>query len=382
MRNNPTLAEARARVEAAEGNWLQVGLPPNTVLGYSGQQLFSAGQAEQQGLYVEQEFVRGGKLGLNRAVAAQELRKAEAMWAAQEQRVTTDVELGYYEVLIAQRRVKTTQTLIEIAGQAVTTSEALFKAKEVAKVDVTRAQIELQTTRIQHYNAEHAYDAAWKRLAAVLGMPGYQPQTLADTLEEKFTEINADEAIQRIISQSPEMSAAYAEIERARWAISRAEAEPIPNVNVAAVAQSDNGTGSSNANLQVTMPIPWRDRNQGRIGQTYAELNAAELALGRVELNLQRRMAAVYQRYANAKSQIHEFTGPDGILAGAQSTLESIRTGYQAGEYAYLDLITAQKTYSQANLAYVEALGEFWTAVAEIEGLLLKGSLETRPYEP
>ncbi len=379
MQNNPTLAEARALVEAAEGNWLQVGLPPNTIMGYLGQQLGSGGQAEQNGLYVEQTFVRGGKLRLNREVAAQQLQKAEAIWAAQQQRVTTDVELGYYEVLIAQRRVQTTQRLIEIAEQAVMTSEALLKAKEVAKVDVTRARIELQTTQIQHSNAQHAHDAAWKRLAAVLGMPAYQPQPLADTLEEKFAEINADEAIQRIISQSPEMAAAYAEIERARWAIARAEAEPIPNVNVQAVAQGDNSTGSSNANLQVTMPIPWLNRNQGGIGQAYAELNAAELALGRVELNLQRRMAAVYLRYANAKMQIHQFTGPEGILTNAQATLDSIRTGYQAGEFAYLDLITAQKTYSQANLAYIEALGEFWMAVAEIEGLLLKGSLETAP---
>ena len=54
---------------------------------------------------------------------------------------------------------------------------------------------------------------------------------------------------------------------------------------------------------------------------------------------------------------------------------EFVKKGYEGGEIAYLDLLTAQTTYSQTNLAYIEAVGELWAAIVEIEGLLLKDSL-------
>ncbi|MDA1049362.1 MAG: hypothetical protein O3C40_02640 [Planctomycetota bacterium] len=75
---NPALAKAQALVDATRGKWVQVGLPPNTTLGYSGQQIGSHGQAEQQGVYIQQKFVRGHKLRLNRAIVDQEIEQARS----------------------------------------------------------------------------------------------------------------------------------------------------------------------------------------------------------------------------------------------------------------------------------------------------------------
>ena len=61
LHNNPSLGRAHAQVQIARGNWVQVGLPPNPSVGYSGQQLGSNGLAEQHGVYVTQEIIRGGK---------------------------------------------------------------------------------------------------------------------------------------------------------------------------------------------------------------------------------------------------------------------------------------------------------------------------------
>jgi cobalt-zinc-cadmium efflux system outer membrane protein len=376
--NNPSVAEARARVDAARGKWVQVGLPPNTVLGYSGQQLGSGGEAEQQGLYAGQEVVRGGKLRLNRAVAAQEIQKAEQLLAAQQQRVLTDVRLGYYEVLVAQRRTEVARSLVEIAAEAVKVADALVKAKEASQVDVTRARMEHQTAQLQLKNAQNTYDAAWSRLAAVVGLPDIGPRPLVGKLERDFDDIDQNEALARILASSPEVSAAFADVQRARWSIDRAVAEPISNLDFQAIVQSDNSTGSGNANVQVTMPIAWLNRNQGGIRQARAELMAAELAVGRVELNLKRRLASVFQRYANARNQVEDYSKTDGILDNARTSLQFARTGYRAGEFTYLDLLTAQRTYSQTNLAYIEALGELWAATLEIDGLLLKDSLDTQ----
>jgi len=373
--SNPSLVEAHARVDAARGKWLQVGLLPNTVVGYSGQQLGSNGQAEQHGLFIGQEIVRGGKLQLNRTVVEQEILKAEQLWSAQEQRVLTDVRLGYYEVLISQRRNEVTQDLVRIAEKAVHAADTLFRAQDVSRVDVVRARGALQMAQLLHKNARSQYVASWSKLLAVLGTPEMDPRPLVGDLEAAATRLDEHLLLQQLLVESPEMAAAVAEVERAQWAAERAYVEPIPNVDVQAVVQSDNGTGSNNANLQVSLPIPWFDYNQGGIRQAEAEIVAASHAVGRVELNLKRRLATVFQRYTVAHNQVEDYSRADGILSNAQQTLDFIQKGYEVGEVAYLELLTAQTNYSQTNLAYLEALGELWAARVEIEGLLLKDSL-------
>lgn len=378
LSNNPSLRQAAASVEATRGLWLQVGLPPNPDVGYLGQQLGSGGQAEQHGLLIQQEFVRGGKLRLNRAIVAQEIRKAEQIWAAQQQRVLTDVRLGYYDVLIAQRRRDVAQRLVDIAEEAAKVANALLKAEEVGQVDVMRAQVELQTVQLSLKNARNAYTAAWSRLAAVLGLPDIEPRPLVGELEGGVVDIDPKEALDRILGRSPEIAAALADVERARWAIDRAYVEPIPNLTVQGVVMRDNGVRGTDGIIQATVPIPIFNRNQGGTRRAQAELVAAERTVDRVELNLQRRLATVFQRYANARNQVEDYSKTDGILENAKATLEFLRQGYQAGEFAYLDLLTAQRTYSQTNLAYTEALGELWASVVEINGLLLKDSLDSQ----
>jgi cobalt-zinc-cadmium efflux system outer membrane protein len=348
------------------------------VVGYSGQQLGSGGEAEQQGLYAGQEFIRGGKLRLNRAVAAQQIQKAEQLAAAQQQRVLTDVRLGYYEVLVAQRRADVARSLVGIAAEAVKVAEALVQAQEASQVDVTRARMELQTAQLQLKNAQNGVQAAGSRLAAVVGVLDLEPGRLVGTLERDFNDVDQEETLARILAASPEIAASIAEVQRARRAVDRALAEPISNLDVQAVVQSDNSTNSGNANLQVAMPLAWLNRNQGGIRQARAELVAAERAVGRLELSLKRRLAAVFQRYANARNQVEDYAKPEGILDNARSALQLARTGYTAGEFTYLDLLTAQRAYSQTNLTYIEALGELWAAMLEIEGLLLKDSLEVQ----
>lgn len=178
---NPSVARAAAVVEAARGKWIQVGLPPNPIAGYEGQQIGSDGRAEQDGVFIEQEIVRGGKLRLSREVAAQEIDKAEHQLAAQQQRVLTDVRVSYYQVLIAERQQKLTSELRDIAAEAVRVAEALLNGKEVGRPDVVQAQLELGlgNAQILAQNASNRYTAAWRTLATIIGNPNLSPQPAA-----------------------------------------------------------------------------------------------------------------------------------------------------------------------------------------------------------
>ena len=143
----------QAIVEAANANTLQVGLKPNPGIGYEGQQLGSGGLAEQHGLVISQEIVRGHKLQLNRVVADRERHAYEQEYTAQRLRVLTDVRIAFYQVLLAQRQIQVCDELIKIGTEGSQTVAGLFEAKQVGRGDVLQAQLETENARILAENA-------------------------------------------------------------------------------------------------------------------------------------------------------------------------------------------------------------------------------------
>src|SRR5712664_2504020 len=77
--HNPTLGQAQRAVEAARGRERQSGLYPNPTIGYEGEEIRGGVyRGGEQGFFVEQPVVLGGKLGLNRKVVAGEVKEREA----------------------------------------------------------------------------------------------------------------------------------------------------------------------------------------------------------------------------------------------------------------------------------------------------------------
>jgi cobalt-zinc-cadmium efflux system outer membrane protein len=66
------------------------------------------------------------------------------------------------------------------------------------------------------------------------------------------------------------------------------------------------------------------------------------------------------------------------MLPRAEKSLKLVTAGYEMGQVKYLTLITAQQTYLQVNLSYLDSLREFRASSAMIEGQLLSGSLSQR----
>src|SRR5262249_22984417 len=118
LASHPAMHEAEGLVRAARGEWLQVGLRPNPMIGYAGEEIGDEGGAGMQGGFVSQEFVTAGKLGLNRAVALRQVSAAEQRLERTRRQVITTVRIYYYEALSAERSVALAGILKQVASQA------------------------------------------------------------------------------------------------------------------------------------------------------------------------------------------------------------------------------------------------------------------------
>jgi outer membrane protein, heavy metal efflux system len=375
-RNNPTLAQAAARIEAARGECVQAGLYPNPRTGYLASEIGDEKQAGQQGAFVGQEFVTNGKLQRNREVAMQAIQQAQCAWAVQRGRVIGDVRRAFYDVLVAQRTMELTDQLLRVGQEGVRAAEGLLKVKEVSRFDVLQSRIEADSAEILAEKARNRYAAAWRSLAVVAGTPDVPPAPLTGELQDGLSQLTWEAALARVLSESPAMAEARTGVARAEAVISRECAQRVPNIDVQASVQYDNATRDSIAGVQAGVPLPLFNRNQGNIRKAQAELSSARGEVQRAELELRQRLAAAFEQYENARCQVEKYAAR--ILPNAQKSMDLVAAAYRQGESNYVTLLTAQRTFFQVNLAYVEAIRDLRTAAVAIESNLLGDSLQQR----
>ncbi|MEO2027258.1 MAG: TolC family protein [Fuerstiella sp.] len=376
FRNNPTLAVATARMNVARGRKVQAGLYPNPSIGYHATEIGNLGTAGQQGAFISQRFITGGKLKLDQAIVGREIKEAHFRFHAQEERVLSDVRVRFYDALAAQRRVDLSQELAGIGDKLVQATEKLIAGRQGTENDLLQAEIRADESHILFDNAANEQVEAWRRLVAVVGVPTMQTADLDGQLDAALPSRDWDSCYATVLDNNPTLNAARTRVERAGIVIRRAKKEPIPNIDLFVSVRHHNVTDSDVANVQLGIPIPIFNKNQGNIRSAEAEWIAACHEVKRIELSLQDRLAVVYRRYSNAHQQTGRYR--QRMVPRASRSLKLVTDGYQKGQVQYLTLLTAQQTYLQVNLACLDALRELRTASSLIEGQLLTDSLAER----
>lgn len=375
LANSPAISQANACLRALHGKWVQAGLGPNPTVGYMASEIGAEGSAGQQGGFAGQQFVTANKLERNRAIVCAEIAKAEQQLATIVQRVQTDARMRYYNTLLAQRRMELAGDLVHLATEAAQASKALLEAQEIPLAGLLQTEVQLQNAQLLLRTSKNGLDQAWRKLQTLVGDASLPQQLLVGDVSVLPTDLDFENQLARLQSASPEIATAMAEVTRSRRALSRACVEAVPNVSAQLSVQYDDAANETLAGVQVGIPLPIWNRNQGGICQARAEVAAASRNVDRVELDLQQRLADAFRQYADARTTVQTYS--EEILTRAERTIELVQQGYAQGEVGYLDLLAAQRTFSQTNLAYLDALGNLWQSYLRIDGLLLEGSLET-----
>jgi len=373
LRNNPTLRQAAAVLQRARGRWLQAGLYPNPTSGYESEEINDNGSAGRHGVFVGQRIVTANKLGWNRAVAAG--RIDTATWQAETQRfrVLSDVRLLFYEALGAQQSVQLAEELLKVAQQGAKLAQQLKDAKQAPQTDVLQAEIDLEVIELLLKNARQRKQAALRQLAAVAGLRELPTATLQGELSLDQTPIDQESSLQRVLSSSPLLEAARADVRRARSQLGRESVQPVPDVNTRLGTSYDFGADRTLFGLEVGVMLPLRNRNQGNIAAAHADVHRAIENVQRLELALRRRFAAVYQQYETARAQAVAYQTT--ILQKAQRTLDLTVEAAKGGQVDLLRVLTARRTLFELKLQAIAAAIELQKAKAQLEGLLLTGGL-------
>ena len=374
LQQNPAILQASASAQKAVGYRNQVGLKPNPMIGYQGQQLGDAG-TDQHLAFVEQDIVMGDKLRKNQTVLSQEIQSQLWEVETQRRRVLTDVRQRFYEALAAQRRQELAIEFEAVASKGVGFAEARLRAKEGTRPEVLQAEIQLKEVQLQRRNADAEFRGFWRQLMAVSGMPDVPPGTLDGQLSVATADRDWDAIQDQILSSSPELQGARSRFARARAHLDRQQAQAIPNLSLAFGAGQDNGTGSGMINTQIGLPLPIHNRNQGNIAAAHAEFCRASQDVRRTEKAIQSRLAGARRDFEVSAATVLQYE--QEILPRAQETLDLAESAYEAGEFDFLQVLIVRRTYFDSNIAYVAAQVDLARAAAMVDGSVLAGGLES-----
>ena len=387
LQNNPTFAQSAANIQAAEGRKKQSGLYPNPTIGYQGEQIRGGSfHGGEQGFFIQQDIVLGGKLGLNRKIFDQELKQAQTEAEEQRLRVVTNVRMSYIQALAAQQMVKLRQNLSKLADDAVETSQQLANVGQADTPDVLESEVEAQQAQLAVTMAEQNQRRVWRALGAVVGNPRLPLMQLEGKLEDT-PPVNADELVEKIVNESPAVRIAELGVKRAEAVLARAKRESIPDLQLRGGMQQ-NGELLSEPNgrpvglqgfADVGARIPIFNRNQGNIATARADGERAKREVERVKLVLRERAASVVQTYTFSQTAVDRYKNQ--MIPRAQKAYEMYTKKYQSMAAAYPQVLIAQRTLMQLEVSYITALENFATSSLSLESYLLMDGLEA-PSQP
>ncbi|HET9802203.1 MAG TPA: TolC family protein [Candidatus Acidoferrum sp.] len=386
---NPTLRQAEAGIRAAKAREQQAGLLPNPIVGYSGDEI-RGGEAGggKQGFFIEQRIVTGGKLSKAKSVFAKETSLAEVEAEEQKIRVETAVRMAFYRVLAAQELSDARLQLAQISESSAETTRRLGNTGQQDETEILEAELQAHRLRLAARMQENTLREEWRALAAAVGDPELEQQTVAGDLEHGWPELSDEEVLAAIAKDSPAVRIAEAAASRNAAEVLRAQREAIPDLRVRGGLLYNNevlgtvprATGWEGT-AEVGVEIPLFNRNQGNVAAARAEGERAEDEKRRIALTLRERAASVLDQYSNARLVVEQY-GQE-ILPRARKAYELMDRRHGEMTASLPRVLEAQKRLFELHTEYVSALESVWTTGIALQGYLLTDGLEApaRPGE-
>jgi|GEM_PF-1331844 len=385
LQQHPLLAAARLNVEAARGRLIQAGLYPNPVIGFESEDIAEGGQAGKHGPFFEQEIVLGGKLRWAQQLAAAELLATDWQALTQWYDLLTRIRLAWVELLAAESEYRLHQSYVRLVGEE--EGGLVFQARRLAKVEgfrweLLRAEVELQTARARLEAAERRRQAARRELAALLGLNELPGEVPVERLSLQIPSYRWEETLPAVLSRSAELKRAEALVQRAQSEWRLIASQNIPNLRVRVRPGYSFSANTPDVKVEGGIMLPIFNRQQGNLFAAEAEIARQSRLVESLRLDLTRRLADAFGRYAAARQQAQTYA--EHILPRAEESLKVMHTVFQRAKAeelrsAFLGLLEAHRAWLEAQLGYLQARRELWLAVYEIAGLLQQDHVESLP---
>jgi len=374
---NPTLLADKLNIDESKAQEITADLRPNPEFGLTvdGTQIAPshgvwqpfAGTFESPSISYLHE--RGHKRELRTESAKKATLIAESTHADMERTMLFNLRSAFVATLQAKAVLKFAQENLAYYDQVLDISRARFSAGDIAQIDLDR----LELGRVQY---ESDYQSAVENLATskiqllTLLNSRTPPDQFDVTGPFDFTDelMPRDDFRKIALDSRPDLKAAVEAVDKAqtdhKLAESNGTTDPTFSVWYTHNSSTNNPYAINTAGVSVSVPLRIFDRNQGEKLRTRLDITRNEQLRDAAETQVYSDVDTGYATLQSNLAQLRPYRAK--YLAQSVRVRDTMTFSYQHGGASLLDFLSAESDYRMVQLNYVNLVGSYLTAAAQL----------------
>ncbi|MFS8084196.1 MAG: TolC family protein [Acidobacteriota bacterium] len=360
-RDNLLVNAVRRRRAVAEAEIVIAGQRPNPdfITAYT--------RAEPRLQYSVSQLVElGGKRGRRIDVARNELQLTELDVDAALRTLRHDVRAGYFNLALARNNYELGQQAVAQAKELAEVARTRFAAGDIAQFEVLQAELGVDRATNDLDRLENAERIARALLNQLLNREPEAPLDQRDSLFVRLGPVSTANLIGQSLAQNVELRTAEQQIKTEESRLRLARAQRVPDLTLEpGVETLDSAFTHPGFKMQVTVPLPIFNRGRADIQKSSAMLEQlrAERAAARQRISSEIGRAALNLESARKQVEFYETK----LLPEAERLRQLAIESYQVGQTGLLSVIDATRNARYVRQAYLQALFDYQTALADLE---------------
>ena len=371
--SNPAISVAVRRVVMAEAHVPAAGALNDPTFMYRGwgvplSQPWNYNQAQNMFMF-SQSLPGLGKRDLRTSIARFDVIEAKDELAATRLQISVQVRKAFFDLLLAQDELRIHRQNVAIARQAIAAAQIRYTVGQVPQQDVLKAQVALTELDENLIRFERDAEVARARLNALMNRtPGTALRVEGSYhVTDRLPPVESLE--KTALQERPDLLDAEAAIAKSRKKEQLAKKAYVPDVALSGGYMLMPPTSSMRNTYMVEAGInlPWLNRRKNnaeiatagaRVTEQQAELaDLRNAAFDQIQESLAETLAA--QRLARVyQASLHP---------QAEATLRAAVIAYENNQTDFLNLLDSQEAVIRIDLAWLQALRDFNTRLADLE---------------
>jgi len=310
-----------------------------------------------------------GKLPL-RAEAA--YRRALAKRAVFERELLAGafaVKQSYYQLWVVDEQLRWTRDALTVVEEMERLARERLAVGKVTQQDVLRAQMERDKIRNDLVNLEDSRRPMIARLRSALGLGADESlPAIQARLGEEPAALTEEGLLEQAFVRNPRLREMRAEVEQAGALFQLARRSTVPDLAFGVGANLMANPVPIMPSAGITLPI-WRDKIAAEIAAGRAGVDARRASLSAEMLDLTVRFAEATFFWREADRNVRLYS--ERLLPKAKAALESAQAGYVGGLSGFLDLLEAERTLLDFQLAHATARGQRVIVLSQISLVIM-----------
>ena len=301
-----------------------------------------------------------------------EARVEAARWRLVRSRheVAAEAMAMLYRILASHRKVALFQENLAVATQLFSAAQEKFSQGFGSRLDVIKGQVEVARARRLLLNAQEDNFRRQNDLKLTLGLSPADTLQLVDVLEDALLprSVRLDSLLQ-FVEEHPRLKEEHYRVQAADLDLQSAAMATRPDLDFDLAGGIDDD--ESRVELELRLPLALWDRKAGRKAEARSLAMSARSDSASAWLDVSREVSGAFYDYRNAQRIVRLF-GPS-LLDESQTAARLAQQAFQTGQYRFLDLIDARRTYLETAQEFIDALASL--RIAEVELLRATGTL-------